>query len=104
MEFRDFKFWQFVNSQIQNLNDNEKEFIRLELEFPYTNLFRIEQLIIFLNRCRTQNKAFEPSLLFIRYLYEDLDDIYENSKELVKLNFHKISPEKYWDILSKYGI
>lgn len=103
-DFYKFKYWQYINKNINDLNENEKEFINLELDFKYTNLFRINQLIQFLKDCRRFGKEFKPTLLFIRQEGEKLESIHKNSLKLIEMNFHVIDEKDYWKRMEECGI
>ena len=104
-EFRKFKLRQYINSKINNLSKKENEFVEIELSFPFTNLFRLDQLIWFLERCRQLQKDFDPILIFVRNKEENIDQIYMNSKSLNDLNFPDINNEDdYWERISFEGI
>lgn len=103
MESRISKLRYYINSKIDNLNENENEFIEVELAYRFTNLFRIDKLIWFLKECRRKRMNFEPTLLFIDYCNPkyDFHMLYYESLERAE-EVSKFSITDYWKSM-KYG-
>lgn len=95
--FNRMKFEHFINSHFECENENEKEFVEVELSYPFTNIYRIEKLIWFLKECRKMKKQFNPIPLFIRREDEPIKIIYKTSQEIIKSKRNIIdSSRQYW--------
>lgn len=87
-----------INSILPNRNENDEEFIKIEFDYTFTNIQRLEKLLRFLLKSKEMGIEFQPILLHIRDEKEDISTIYENSDKLNKSGFVKFKqPEiSYW--------
>lgn len=105
----------YINKKLGELNENEKEFIRLENEYEYTNMFRFQSLVQFLKLCRVQEKEFKPILIFgpsshtLKKEYKEnnyklLDDIYRSSELFDELGLVHNSVVRHFKNMVYYSI
>lgn len=98
----------FINSILPDRNEVDEEFIKIELEFKFTNLTRLGKLLRFLQKIKIDpDEKFKPILMFIRNENEDIYETYKYSKRLNKRGFAKIKEGEifYWAKIShNYGI
>lgn len=106
-EFDKQKYWFYIDSELNDLNETERKFFEIELDYKFTNFKRISDVITFIKKWRRDEfkQTLKPQLLFIRgsAMYER---DYKYSKKLLERGFEKIKNEnEFWDrSMIEYGI
>lgn len=98
------KFLFYIESELKDLDENEKEFIRIELEYEHTNFFRISRLVWFLKKCRTEKYKLTPTLLLIRDVYEEPRALHKLSRKIIENGKFVIDDDyDYWRMRNSFA-